>query len=224
MRARIYVAVVVLLGLTCLATADWRMEHQALFASCLAICIFTSGMKVNLPGVLGTMSVSFLFVLLGIQDLGAGQTMLIGCAGALVQYVWKPNGFRPVQTVFRLALFAVAIFSAHSFYHRPPAVQLSPGTRLSLIAASLIYFFLNTAAIALTERKSLVDTWRKCYFWSFPFYLVGASVAWVFTQDGADAEQFLAVADRRMHRAKQRVKIPRPAIASLDTPAFVTVQ
>ena len=185
-QARIYIAVVVLLGLACLATANWRMDHRAVFACYLAICIFTSGMKVKLPGILGTMSVSFLFVLLGIQDLGAGQTMLIGCAGALVQCVWKPkNGFRLVQTVFSVALFAVAIDAAHSLYHWRVAVLLSHGTPISLIAASLIYFFLNTAgiaaAIASTEQKSLVDTWRKCYFWSFPFYLVGASVAWVFS-------------------------------------------
>ncbi len=34
--------------------------------------------------------------------------------------------------------------------------------------------------VALTEKKSVIDTWRNCYFWSFPFYLLGASVAWVF--------------------------------------------
>ncbi len=185
-QARIYIALVVLLGLTCLATADWRMDHRSVFICYLVICIFTSGMKVNLPGILGTMSVSFLFVLLGIQDLGAGQTMLIGCAGALVQCVWRPkNGFRLVQTTFSVALFAVAICGAHNFYHWPLAQQLSHGTPISLIAASLIYFFLNTAGIAavigLSEQKSLVDTWRNCYFWSFPFYLVGASVAWVFS-------------------------------------------
>jgi diguanylate cyclase (GGDEF)-like protein/putative nucleotidyltransferase with HDIG domain len=185
-QARIYIALVVLLGLACLATADWRMDHRSVFVCYLLICIFTSGMKVNLPGILGTMSVSFLFVLLGIQDLGAGQTMLIGCAGALVQCVWRPkNGFRLVQTVFSVALFAVAIYSAHHFYHWPLALQLTHGTPIALIAASLIYFFLNTAGIAaaigLSEQKSLVDTWRNCYFWSFPFYLVGASVAWVFS-------------------------------------------
>jgi diguanylate cyclase (GGDEF)-like protein/putative nucleotidyltransferase with HDIG domain len=185
-QARVYIALVVLLGLVCLATADWRMEHLPVFVCYLAICIFTSGMKVNLPGVLGTMSVSFLFVLLGIPDLSAGQTMLIGCAGALVQCVWKPKSrVRPVQTIFSVANFAVAIYAAHYFYHWPLALQLSHGTPMSLIASSLIYFFLNTAGIAaaigLSENKSMVDTWRICYFWSFPFYLVGASVAWVFS-------------------------------------------
>jgi len=179
-------ALVILAGLTCLATADWGMQHRALFVCYLAICIFTSGMKVNLPGVLGTMSVSFLFVLLGVQDLGAGQTMLIGCAGALVQSLWKPQTrVRPVQTLFSVALFAAAIDSAHRFYHWPIAVQLSHGTPISLVVASLIYFFLHTAgiaaAIAWSERKPLLDTWRDYYFWSFPFYLVGASVAWVFS-------------------------------------------
>ena len=186
LQARIYITLVVLLGMTCLAAADWRMEHLSLFACYLSICIFTSGMKVNLPGVLGTMSVSFLFVLLGIQDMGAGQTMLIGCAGALVQCVWRPkNRIRPVQTVFSVANFAVAIYAAHYFYHWPLALRLSHGTPISLIASSLIYFFLNTAGIAaaigLSENKSVVDTWRICYFWSFPFYLVGASVSWVFS-------------------------------------------
>ena len=186
LQARIYIALVVLLGLTCLATANWQMEHMSLFGVYLAICILTSGMKVNLPGVLGTMSVSFLFVLLGIQDLSAGQTMLIGCAGALVQCVWKPkNRLRPVQTVFSVANFAVAIYSAHCFYHWPLAQQWTHGTPIALIASSLIYFFLNTAGIAavigLSERKSITDTWRICYFWSFPFYLVGASVSWVFS-------------------------------------------
>jgi len=45
-----------------------------------------------------------------------------------------------------------------------------------------------------------------------------------YPQDGADAEQLLAVADRRMYHAKQRTRIPRPAVASLEASAFVTVQ
>ena len=33
------------------------------------------------------------------------------------------------------------------------------------------------AVISLTERKSLRKIWSDCYFWSFPYYLVGAGVA-----------------------------------------------
>ena len=45
-----------------------------------------------------------------------------------------------------------------------------------------------------------------------------------YPQDGADAEQLLAVADRRMYRAKQRTRTPRPAVAAMPAPAFVTVR
>jgi len=30
--------------------------------------------------------------------------------------------------------------------------------------------------VALTEGKQLVATWKKCYFWSFPYYLMGAGI------------------------------------------------
>ena len=31
--------------------------------------------------------------------------------------------------------------------------------------------------IALTEQRSIKSLWVECYFWSFPYYLVGAAVA-----------------------------------------------
>ena len=43
-----------------------------------------------------------------------------------------------------------------------------------------LYFVANTlpvaVVIALTERKRVVSVWQSCYFWSFPFYLVGAAL------------------------------------------------
>jgi hypothetical protein len=47
--------------------------------------------------------------------------------------------------------------------------------------AACVYFVANTvpvaAVISLTERRSLRRIWADCYFWSFPYYLVGAGVA-----------------------------------------------
>ena len=94
--ARIYIMSVVALGLLCLATANWEMQHGSRFAFYLIICILASAMKVTLPGILGTLSVSYVFILIGILDVSAGQTILMGCAGALVQCVWRPeDGFNP---------------------------------------------------------------------------------------------------------------------------------
>jgi len=184
-KAQAYIWFVCALGVGCLAAANWEMQHPTRFAIYLLICLVASALKVNLPGILGTMSVNFLFILIGILDLGAGQTMLMGLLGAIVQCVWKPkNQFRPVQAVFSVLNISVAVFGAYYTYHWPFAQRISEGTPLLLIASSLVYFVLNTTGVAgvvaLTEQKSLIATWRNCYFWSFPFYLLGASIAWVF--------------------------------------------
>ncbi|HLK69109.1 MAG TPA: HD domain-containing phosphohydrolase [Bryobacteraceae bacterium] len=186
LRARLYISFVCAVGLSCLLLANWQMQHPLRFACYVIICVVASALKVNLPGILGTMSVNFLFILIGVLDLGAGQTMLMGCLGALVQCVWKPKAeIRPVQAVFSVLNIAVAVFGAYYTYHWPFAQRLGQGTPVLLIACSLVYFVLNTTGvagvIALTEGKSVIDTWRNCYFWSFPFYLLGASIAWVFS-------------------------------------------
>jgi len=31
--------------------------------------------------------------------------------------------------------------------------------------------------ISLTEGKRLGKIWKECYFWSFPYYIVGAAIA-----------------------------------------------
>ena len=50
-----------------------------------------------------------------------------------------------------------------------------------LVATAAMYFAANTVPVAtiisLTEHKSLRRIWADCYFWSFPYYLVGAGVA-----------------------------------------------
>ena len=44
-----------------------------------------STLKMRLPGIAGTYSVSFIFILLGIVYFTLPETIVIGCAGALVQ-------------------------------------------------------------------------------------------------------------------------------------------
>src|SRR5580704_6708918 len=164
-QARVYIGAITALGVLCLVLANWDMQHATRFACYLLICVVASALKVNLPGILGTMSVNFLFILIGVLDLGAGQTMLMGSLGALVQCVWKPKSqIRPVQAVFSVMNIAVAVFGAYYTYHWPSAQRFSEGTPLLLIAGSLVYFVLNTAGVAgvvaLTEKKSVIDTWQ----------------------------------------------------------------
>ena len=161
--------------------------HDMLRFFCyLAIAVVSAGLKIKLPGVMGTMSVNFLFILIGIVDMSLAETVLIGCVGTLVQCVWKPkSGFKPIQACFSVSNSAISILVCYSLYHLVPIQRLNSGTPILLIVTALVFFVVNTGGIAivisLTERSPLRKTWHNCYFWTFPFYLLGASIAWVIS-------------------------------------------
>ena len=178
---RLFIAVVVLCGTTILTYSLWhgRSENPLKFFCYLVIALAASRLKVNLPGITGTMSVNFLFLLLGVLELSLPETMALACAAVVVQCLdnERPN---PIQVTFNVCSTALAIavtFSAYRFFLRQSAVH-NPST--SLFLAASVYFVANTlpvaAVISLTERRSLRKIWADCYFWSFPYYLVGAGV------------------------------------------------
>src|SRR6266852_2074816 len=104
-RTKIFVAVTTVIGAWVLASALWHWQSANLlrFLCYLLVAVLASGLKVRLPGIDGTMSVHFLFVLLGILELSLPETLIIGCAAALVQSVWRPkNPPEPVKVVFNV--------------------------------------------------------------------------------------------------------------------------
>jgi diguanylate cyclase (GGDEF)-like protein/putative nucleotidyltransferase with HDIG domain len=187
-KAKLYVAMVSFAGMGVIGMTLYRWHSDDLYRFCfyLVLSSLAAGLKVTLPGIRGTMSVCFLFVFIGIADLNAPETLLIGCAGTVVQCLWKskqrPKAF---QVAFSIANTGIAVTLAYSFYHWPLLQRFEHIGPLLLIATGLAYYTLNTVPIAevisLSEGKNFVETWHNCYFWSFPFYLVGASVAWIIS-------------------------------------------
>jgi diguanylate cyclase (GGDEF)-like protein/putative nucleotidyltransferase with HDIG domain len=186
LKSKIYVLAVSLTGLASVAWClhRWDSEDLPRFFCYLLASALAAGLKVNLPGIPGTMSVGFLFVLIGITELGLAETMVLGCVATLVQCLWKPKR-RPAlfQIIFSVASTGLAILIAYSFHHSPWIHRFDRGSPLLLIVTGLLYFGANTApiagAISLSEGKPFGQTWHSCYFWSFPFYLLGSSVAWL---------------------------------------------
>ena len=54
-----------------------------------------------------------------------------------------------------------------------------------LLAATVIFYVLNTfivsTVLGLSNRDTVGRVWQNCYFWSFPYYLVGAAIAGLVT-------------------------------------------
>src|SRR5262245_32392812 len=182
--ARLFVGLVSVLASAILVggIVHWRSDHPTRFLTYLAILLMVSGLKVPLPGITGTMSVNFLFILIVVLDLSLPETLAIGCSAAAVQSVWRTKS-RPavVRTVFNVSSMAAAIAASYSVYHSAflQGAGVSPILVLGLAACAL--FVSNTIpvaiVIALSEGRSAPTLWRESYFWSFPYYLVGAAVA-----------------------------------------------
>ena len=178
---RAFIAAVVLCGMGVLTYSlllhEWG-QSPLKFSCYLVIALAASRLKVNLPGITGTMSVNFLFLLLGVLELSLSETMALGCAAVVVQCIGRDRPV-PVQVSFNVCSTAVAI-AVTFFAYRYAVLHSGVHAPMLLFAAACIYFVGNTLPVAivisLTERRPLHRIWHDCYFWSFPYYLVGAGV------------------------------------------------
>ena len=182
MQTKMFVGITASLGVVALAFAlsHWQSHDLLRFFCYLAVAVLASGLKVQLPGIDGTMSVNFLFILLGVLELSFPETLLIGCTATLVQSVWQArNRLDPVKVLFNVAgMMANACTLTYLSYHWL-ADRFGSNKPILLMVAALVFFFANTLpisiVISLTEGKSSRKVWSECYFWSFPYYLVGAA-------------------------------------------------
>src|SRR5882757_6954970 len=165
------------------ALSHWQGTGWERFSCYLLIGVLSSGLKIQLPGIDGTMSVNFLFILLGVLELSLPETLIIGCAATLVQCLWQVRQkVVPAKVVFNVFMMANAIAISFFTYHRLVRV-LGEKTPVLLVVTALLYFLANTlpvsVIISLTEQKSPRKVWAECHFWSFPYYLVGAAVVFL---------------------------------------------
>src|SRR6202050_3416995 len=180
--AKLYISLVVIAGLATLLYAGIHQSSKniAEFICYLGIAILASRLKVSLPGITGTLSVNFLFILIGVLELSFTETLILGAASMLAQCLY-PERPRAIQVAFNVCAGSISTALAYVAYHLPLANLLIPNRPLLLGLAATVYFIANAGSIAavisLTERRALIRILVDCYFWSFPYYLVGAGIA-----------------------------------------------
>jgi diguanylate cyclase (GGDEF)-like protein/putative nucleotidyltransferase with HDIG domain len=193
-KVRLFVFIIGILGSFVVTTSlvNWSSADMVKYLGFLLMAICSSGMRISVPGMPGTLSLNFVFVLFGLVDLSVGETVMLGTVVTLVQCLWKRDRRgRPAQVIFNTAAMAVAIAITEQVYHSPwmAANHVDPTIRLAVATSAL--FFLNTLPVALVislaEHRRFSAVWRECYFWSLPYYLGGAAVA----QALASANKFI---------------------------------
>jgi diguanylate cyclase (GGDEF)-like protein/putative nucleotidyltransferase with HDIG domain len=180
--AKLFITLVVMAGLGTLIYGGVHQSSKniAEFICYLGIAILASRLKVNLPGITGTLSVNFLFILIGVLELSFTETLILGAVSMLAQCLY-PERPKAMQVTFNVCAGAVSTALAYLVYHHPLANSLIPNHPLLLGVSATVYFIANAGSIAtvisLTERRPLTRILVDCYFWSFPYYLVGAGIA-----------------------------------------------
>jgi len=182
-RARVFIGATAALGAWALVHALLHFQSTDLvrFSCYLLVAVLASSLKIQLPGIDGTMSVNFLFILLGILELSLPETLLLGCTATLAQCLFgTKQKVVPIKIVFNVFSMMANAITLSSFAYNSFQRVLGPGTLLLLVVTALIFFVANTVPvaviIALTESKSAHKVWAECHFWSFPFYMVGAAI------------------------------------------------
>jgi hypothetical protein len=175
-----YLLSVITLGISVLTGGAlyWRCEDPRRFAAYLLLACCAGAFKVRMPGMTGTYSLTFLFVLIGVVDLTFPETVFIAASSMIVQCGWRPAiSPAPIQIVFNAASVAVAAAAAYLIAHLVAAA----GFVVSLLLAAVVYFLINTflvaGVLAQVEHRRFVMIWREWFRLSLTYYTAGVVVA-----------------------------------------------
>ena len=183
-QAKAYIAFVIASGaiLVLLAADWWSSANLRQFVIYLCLAAFASALKVRIPGMEGTISPNFVFLLLGMMALPYSQVVAISVTAALVQSLWA-SAKRPrlVQIAFSAAALILSSSLAYKFSHLFLTGTGTESLLVGVILAGSIYFPLNSAlvsvVIGLVEGQPLKQVCPRCYAWVFPYFMVGIAFA-----------------------------------------------
>ena len=163
--------------------ANWESPDLLKYAAFLTIAVFSSSVPIEVPGVAGPLSLTFLFVMFGTLELTRSETILIATLMALGNALGQRPRTRAAVTVFQCGTAALGAALAHGVYHALWLVpyQVDSSVRLAIAAAAL--YLVNTVPssllVSLMEDIGFMEVWRARCMWLMPYYLGGAAFAQV---------------------------------------------
>jgi hypothetical protein len=177
--AKTYITLIICAGATILlfAAGSWSSFSLRQFGIFLGLVAVSSTLKVRIPGIEGTMSPNFVFLVLGMSICSLSEVAAIALVAALVQSLWAAKNPRLVQVVFSGAALVLSATLARQFAHLLFGPNALNSPVALVILAGCLYFSLNTAmvsaVIGLVEGKPLVQVASMCYERVFPYFIGG---------------------------------------------------
>jgi signal transduction histidine kinase len=158
----------------------WHSDNPAHFSLYLITGLAAAAfMQWKHPGKSGV-SVNLFLVPLGVVELGLPETIVLSMIGPVMSAIAPSSGKDLKGAAISLANEATAAAAASFAYH-----SLVPGpssaAAIRLFLGSGVYFatrtFPEAVRVATSRGRRLGRTWKEDHFWSFPYYLAGASAA-----------------------------------------------
>ena len=185
-KARLYWLAAMAAGVLVIvcAASSWNVGQENLwkFALYMVAAVVTSFLKIKLPGVVGTLSMNYMFIIVSLLELQLESAVLIGISSVMAQILIRPK-VKPTweQVVFGVFTIPVVILVSSRVGGLPFFARIDATGSLALLSASMVYYLSNTGIvgtiISLTTSKSLVRVWRDSFLWTYPQYLVGGALA-----------------------------------------------
>lgn len=178
--AKTYIALVIGSGaaVLLLAAGSWPSGGLQQFVIYLGLAALASTLKLRIPGLEGTMSPNFVFLLLAMASCRFSEVVVISLAAALVQSFWAAaKRPRLVQVAFSAATLMLSSAVAYKLSHLLLAVTSGESSVPSVLLAGSVYFPLNSAlvsiVIGLVSGQRLGQVMERCYEWVFRHFMGG---------------------------------------------------
>src|SRR6202167_1075452 len=122
---KVFVAFVIAAGTASLLQGSINQHSKSIaeFICYLGIAILASRLRVTLPGITGTLSVNFLFILVAVAELSYSEALTLGAVSMLAQslYPARPSS---IQLTFNVCAGALSTALAFLVYHNHLANEL----------------------------------------------------------------------------------------------------
>jgi hypothetical protein len=179
-KAKLYISCVLTAGFTVLAASLPQLAAiSPEFATFLALTAVAAALKVRLPQMEGSISVSFVFLLFAVTEFALAQVAVMAACAAVVQSYWRPAR-RPtiVQVAFNAAALVISAAAAQSISQYVVQAGGIHSELVLMAVGAFLFYTIDTLLIAtvlsLVQGKPLGTVWSNCHLWAFPYYLVGA--------------------------------------------------
>ena len=178
--AKTYIALVLVTGAAVLAFAagTWNSTGLLQFSVYLGLAALASTLKVRIPGMEGTVSPNFVFLLLAMAACSFSQVVVISLVAALMQCMWAPTKrVRMVQVTFSAATLVISTALAFKLSHMFLGAHAGESSAPFVLLAGSLYFPLNSAMVSivvgLVQRQPLRQVTLRCYEWVFRHFMGG---------------------------------------------------